>query len=103
MAKMMTEMQHEVASLVADNCEWKDGCTDNELVRFWVPQDRTQYCTSLDKHVSVYGAGYISCLRAMERKGWLKAVAGIQYAYAITEEGLLQIEKYREQTGFYVK
>lgn len=94
----MTDKQHEILSLIADHTRIQDG-----LNLYWCPNEKQDWCESLKRHVWVDGGGFVSSLRAMDRKGWIKNIPNIhRYGYGITEDGRLALETHREKTGFYL-
>ena len=83
---------------------------DGTLERFWIPSAYTQYIHfsryDASGHlpeditaIGVSGSGDAARLKFLERHGYIsrpKTSLNGPYIYAITEEGKLEIERYRE-------
>jgi hypothetical protein len=93
----MTRIQYDLLSLIVDHTEYQNG----QISRYWVPQEQRQWCNSLHRCVFVYGSGTVSSLKAMEKRGWIKAYGPFPYSYYATEDGSCALERHRELTGFY--
>jgi hypothetical protein len=74
-------------------CDWTTG----KVSRYWISGDKYSeiQIRRLGESVVVGGGGDAQALKALERRGLTRQM-GMPYAYAITEDGRLAIEKYLE-------
>lgn len=89
----LSERQLEALLLIDKGTTWDDGV----VVRYWVPNERTEHYRDLrgeSVEAYVYSAGFISALKALERKGLTKKQR-IKHSYSITEAGRILVEKLR--------
>ncbi len=76
--------------------DWSTG----ELKRFFVPSAYPYSVPGLDYGTTVSGSGDAAILRSLERTGLIerpRTNLSQKYVYAITEEGLMMVESYREE------
>ena len=102
--KRLTSEQHELLSLIKERTDRDDS---GNLKSFFYPH-KDQWCDALKKTIAVDGAGCASMIKSFIRNGLVvkpnnETRGAWSYCAAITEDGILAIEEYREATGFYVK
>lgn len=97
----LSEQQHGLLSLIHEATRYEGDDAANPIVRYWIPGATRNYCKGFADPIYVGGAGDANCLKAMERRGWIKHEGTHPYGYSITETGIVVLESHREKTGFY--
>lgn len=74
---------------------------DGRLISFWIPSaDRWgQACPTLGGRIHVSGSGDAGALRAIERRGFALRQKVGSFSYAVTEDGVLHVERCLRETG----
>lgn len=83
--------------LVHDWTKHEDGDRAKPIVRFFIPNERVIWSETLKERIDVGGGGDAAVFRSLERKGLIKAMPLAKYAYALTEEGFLEVRKLLER------
>lgn len=106
--KRLSQRATHLLLLIADRTKRSD---DGKLERFWIPSSDIQY-VNVNKYndlgilgsglagIYVSGASDASSLRCLEGRRLIerpKTSLPQDYCYCVTEAGLLEIEKYREE------
>lgn len=89
----LSERQLEALLLIDEGTTWDDGV----VTRYWTPNERVKRYRDLRGDLVeayVYGAGFVSALKALERKGLTKKQR-FEHSYSITEAGRILVEKLR--------
>lgn len=93
-------LSDRAAILLCLICDFTDRGEDNSRLRgYWIPSAERwgQQSATLGGRIHVSGSGDAGALRALERRGLIMRPSGASsFAYAITEDGVLTIERLRE-------
>lgn len=93
----ITYKQYRLLALIDESTTWEgDTRPGVNLTCYWVPRVRPQYAKCLLEPVSVSGSGDANMIKGFERKGLITFQPVTKYACAITEQGILELERYRE-------
>lgn len=97
--KLLSTSAYELLSLIDEHTKWAgDTRPGNTLTVYWVPRAGPQYVKALGgKGIRVGGAGDAAIIRKLVRLGLVTPQPVTKYACAITEEGMLALEHYRER------
>jgi len=92
--KSLSHKAYPLLSLIADYTKHDD---NGNLTSYWVPQATAQWSPTLKRTVYVSGAGDAAAINGFVRNGWVVPQRVAKYACALTEDGLIALENYREK------
>jgi len=79
--------------LVYDYTKHEDNDWSKPLTRYYVPGGGPDWSETLKELIKPQGSGDAAIFKSLARRGWIKKQPIADYAYALTEDGLIKVNQ----------